>query len=144
MTDFADLYRLSDMARERIIELSPAEARQRVAEGAQLIDVRDDMELLRNPPLASAIHLTRGRLEYLITDAVTDKHEVLIIYCAGGHRGALATASLIDLGYTQVYNLRGGLRAWRESAGQVWTLSPLLARDEAENSEPFQIAGYAD
>jgi rhodanese-related sulfurtransferase len=140
MPDFADLHRLADKARERIGELSPAEACHLVAEGAQLIDVRDDVELLRNPPLAGAIHLTRGRLEYLITDAVSGKDEVLIIYCAGGHRGALATASLRDLGYTQVYNLRGGLHAWRDNAGQVWTPSPLIARDDADIADVFHFA----
>lgn len=125
MTDFSDLHRLAALARQRIAEISPEEARLKVAEGAQLIDVRDDIELLRNPPLAGAIHLTRGRLEYLITDAVSGKDDMLVIYCAGGHRGALATASLLDLGYTNVFNLGGGLHAWRDSAGQHWMPSPL-------------------
>lgn len=127
MPDYSDLHRLSALARQRICEISPQQARLKVGQGAQLIDVRDDIELLRNPPLAGAIHLTRGRLEYLITDAVADKAETLVIYCAGGHRGALATASLLDLGYTDVYNIRGGLHAWRDAAGQFWTPSPLVA-----------------
>lgn len=131
MPDFSDLHRLAERARKRIAEVSPAEARQKIAQGAQLIDVRDDIELLRNPPLAGAIHLTRGRLEYLITDAVGSKDEALVIYCAGGHRGALATASLLDLGYTNVFNLRGGLHAWRDSAGQLWMPSPLSAGETA-------------
>lgn len=101
------------------------------AQGALLIDVRDDLELLRNPPLAGAIHMNRGRLEYLITDAVSSKDEVLIVYCAGGHRGALATASLQDIGYTRVFNVRGGLHAWRDEAGQVWVRSPLDNRVES-------------
>lgn len=125
MPDFSDLHRLAALARQRIVEISPEEARLKIAHGAQLIDVRDDIELLRNPPLAGAIHLTRGRLEYLITDAVAGKDEMLVIYCAGGHRGALATASLFDLGYTNIFNLRGGLHAWRDRAGQVWMPSPL-------------------
>lgn len=136
MIDFSDLYRLSAMARQRIVEITPADARRKLAEGAQLIDVRDDSELLRNPPLAGAVHLTRGRLEYLITDVVTDKNEVLVIYCAGGHRGALATASLLDLGYTNVFNLKGGLHAWRDNAGQRWMPSPL-------GSAEAGLAGYA-
>ena len=120
MPDFADLHRLAAKARLRIREISPDEARRKLAQGAQLIDVRDDSELLRNPPLAGALHLSRGQLEYTITDVVAWKHEPLVIYCAGGHRGALATASLQDIGYTQVFNVRGGLRAWREGAGQAW------------------------
>jgi len=134
MPDFSDLHRLAALARRRIIEVTPEEARQKIADGVQLIDVRDDIELLRNPPLAGAIHLTRGRLEYLITDAVGSKDDMLLIYCAGGHRGALATATLLDLGYTNVYNLKGGLHAWRDSAGQIWMPSPLSFTGAAASS----------
>jgi phage shock protein E len=120
MTNYSDIHRLARRARRQIEELSPNEARAKVAEGALLIDVRDEAELLRNPPLAGALHLSRGRLEYLITDAVTSKDDPLVIYCAGGNRGALASASLKSLGYANVWNVRGGLHAWRESAGQRW------------------------
>lgn len=124
MTDFSDLHQLAHRARSHIAELSPVEARCKVAEGALLIDVRDAEELMWNQPLAGAVHLSRGRLEYLITDAVSSKDEPLVIYCAGGHRSVLAAASLRDLGYSHVYTIRGGLHAWRRNAGQSWFHSP--------------------
>lgn len=120
MPDFSDLHRLAAVARQRIAEILPAEARQLVARGAVLIDVRDDLELLRNPPLAGAVHANRGGLEYLITDAVSGKDDPLILYCSTGHRGALATATLLDIGYRRVWNLKGGLHAWRDDVGQAW------------------------
>ncbi|MBB4858928.1 rhodanese-related sulfurtransferase [Novosphingobium chloroacetimidivorans] len=120
MPDYHDLHELADRARRRIREISPGEARAKLAEGALLIDVRDEDELLRNPPLGGALHLSRGRLEYLITDAVDSKDDPLVIYCAGGNRGALATWSLQSLGYTRVFNVRGGLHAWREDIGEPW------------------------
>lgn len=123
MPNFSDLHRAARQARQQITELSPADARALLARGALLIDVRDEEELLRNPPLGGALHLSRGRLEYLITDAVTSKHDPLVLYCGGGNRGALAVLSLQNLGYTQVFNLRGGLHAWRKSTGQQWTPS---------------------
>lgn len=124
MPDYSDIHQLARYARSQIEELYPDEARDKVAQGALLIDVRDDEELIRNPPLAGALHLSRGRLEYLITDAVSSKHDPLVIYCAGGNRGALAAASLRSLGYSRVYNVRGGLHAWREGAGQRWFSPP--------------------
>ena len=120
MPSFNDLHHLARQARRRISEISPEEARVKVAHGALLIDVRDEEELLRNPPLGGALHLSRGRLEYLITDAVSSKHDPLVLYCGGGNRGALAVASLQSLGYTKVFNVRGGLHAWREDSGQAW------------------------
>jgi len=120
MTNFSDIHRAARQARRQIAELSPADARAKVAQGALLIDVRDEEELLRNPPLGGALHLSRGRLEYLITDAVSSKHDPIVLYCAGGNRGALAALSLQNLGYTQVFNVSGGLHAWRNSTGQRW------------------------
>jgi rhodanese-related sulfurtransferase len=36
----------------------------------------------------------------------------VVIYCASGHRGALALAALRMLGWTDVRNLNGGINAW--------------------------------
>lgn len=45
----------------------------------------------------------------------------LIIYGADGRSGlaAAATKKLISLGYSNVYELRGGLARWREEGGEV-------------------------
>lgn len=44
-----------------------------------------------------------------------DKEQVIIVYCASGMRSANAAQKLIDLGYTKVYNLDGGLINWGAS-----------------------------
>lgn len=41
-----------------------------------------------------------------------EKEQVIIVYCASGIRSATAAEELIDLGYTNVYNLDGGLINW--------------------------------
>ena len=41
-----------------------------------------------------------------------DKDTVIIVYCASGMRSSNAAKTLIDLGYTNVYNLDGGLINW--------------------------------
>ena len=41
-----------------------------------------------------------------------DKDTVIILYCASGTRSAQAAQTLVDLGYTNVYNLDGGLINW--------------------------------
>jgi len=120
MVDYRDIRTLAARARQRIVEITPSQARQQVAQGALLVDVRDESELMRNPPILGALHLSRGQLEYLITDAVESKHETIVLYCGGGNRGTLAAASLRDLGYSSVFNVRGGLRAWYEAEGRPW------------------------
>ncbi len=120
MPDYNDIKRLADRVRPHIVELTPGEVRCRMMLGSLLIDVRDSEELLRNPPIAGALHFTRGRLEYLICDAVSSKDTPLILYCSRGNRSVLAAASLQALDYRNIFVLRGGLHAWRTQAGIPW------------------------
>ena len=48
-----------------------------------------------------------------IIDSVDyDKNATIIVYCASGMRSASAAKTLINMGYTNVYNLDGGLINW--------------------------------
>jgi phage shock protein E len=41
------------------------------------------------------------------------------VYCRSGHESAIAAQSLVDLGYTNIDNLDGGMTAWTASGGQL-------------------------
>jgi rhodanese-related sulfurtransferase len=53
----------------------------------------------------------------LAADAKTRVKEVSVIvcYCGGGNRSALVADSLQNIGYTNVFSLEGGFRAWKEA-----------------------------
>ncbi|GAA4338201.1 rhodanese-like domain-containing protein [Pigmentiphaga soli] len=112
-----DYQQLVAAARSRIDEITPEQARERAAQGAQLVDIRDPDEVAANPSISGSVHISRGRLESRIAEAVPDKDTPVVLYCAGGGRGALATDTLRQLGYTKVANLAGGLRGWRDAFG---------------------------
>lgn len=120
MTDYSDFLRLVEAARPGVTEIDPDELRARTSTGAVLIDVREDVELRRNPPLARAVHLPRGQIEYAVGDAVADKDTAVVVICALGMRSVLAATTLQAMGYRDVAVLRGGLRALRKAAGQPW------------------------
>jgi rhodanese-related sulfurtransferase len=42
-----------------------------------------------------------------------DKDQPVYLYCRSGSMGDSAAQSLVDLGYTHVFNLEGGYIAWR-------------------------------
>jgi rhodanese-related sulfurtransferase len=121
MVDYSDFLRLVEAARPGVEEITPGELRARVAAGAVLIDVREEGELRRNPPLARAVHLPRGQIEYSLGDAVADKQTPIVLYCAHGMRSVLAAATLQGLGYRDVAVLHKGLHALRLEAGQPWS-----------------------
>ncbi len=101
-------------AKTRIREISVEETQERMKEGAALIDVREDNEW-DGAHAADAKHMGRGIIERDIVHAFPDKDTELILYCGGGFRSALATDMLQKLGYTNVWSMAGGWKAWKES-----------------------------
>lgn len=109
-----------DDAKSRVREISVADTRQRMRANrdAKLIDVREDKEW-DAAHAAGAVHLGKGIIERDIETAVPDKDTELILYCGGGYRSALAGDSLQRMGYTNVFSMAGGWRAWQEAGGEI-------------------------
>jgi rhodanese-related sulfurtransferase len=110
--------KLVDDARSRVREVGVEQTLERVAQGARLIDVREDNEWQRGHA-AGAEHMGRGVIERDIETAVPEHSAELILYCGGGYRSALAADNLRRMGYTNVYSLAGGWKAWNDAGAPV-------------------------
>ncbi len=100
-----------------IREISIEETKARVADGANgpvLIDVRERDEYEQGF-IPRAQWIPRGFLELKIEDAVPERDQEVILYCAGGVRSALAAKALQDMGYRKVSSMAGGFRAWKNA-----------------------------
>lgn len=108
--------RLVEDAKTRVREIGVEETLERVSEGAgaRLLDVREDREWEAGRA-RGAEHMGRGVIERDIETAVPDKAAELILYCGGGYRSALAADNLRRMGYTNVYSLAGGWKAWKDA-----------------------------
>ena len=42
-----------------------------------------------------------------------------VLFCAGGWRSALSTATLQDMGLAKVCHIDGGFKAWKEGGGGI-------------------------
>ena len=120
MQHSAGFLQLVTDAKTRIRELDVTEAREHLKANpqARLIDVREDNEWQAGHA-AGASHMGRGIIERDIEVAVPDKGAELILYCGGGYRSALACDNLQRIGYTNVYSMDGGWKAWKESGAPV-------------------------
>lgn len=124
---------LLDHVRNQIREIDVTSAQQRLAGDAgtahpALVDVREADEVEQGI-IPGAVHIPRGFLELRVEDAVPDKSQPVIVYCAGGTRSALAAKSLQDLGYTDVVSLAGGFNGWK-GAGAPWVQPLTLTADQ--------------
>ena len=76
-----------------------------------LIDVREDREWIEGF-IKGATHLGKGIIERDISSVVTNKDELIVLYCQGGFRSALAGESIKKMGYKHVRSMSGGFSEW--------------------------------
>ncbi len=105
-------------AKSRVSEISVKETLERITQDAILIDVREDNEFAAGHAKDS-IHLGRGIIERDIVEKYPDKETELILYCGGGFRSALAGDMLQKMGYTNVWSMAGGWKAWKDAEAPI-------------------------
>ncbi len=93
--------------------ITPEQAQELIAQGAQVIDVRQPDEWMRGHiPEAELVPLDGI---YLFGKAIADypKDRNLILVCEMGQRSVVASEIALVAGFKNVYNLVGGMSAWR-------------------------------
>src|SRR5690625_3796105 len=95
-----------------IKEISPAEARLRIAQGARLIDVREDHE--RAAGMAEgALGVSRVALESAPGEHIPAPADEVILICRSGQRSLAAAQVLAGQGYANVASVAGGTERWQ-------------------------------
>ncbi|HET9107957.1 MAG TPA: rhodanese-like domain-containing protein [Steroidobacteraceae bacterium] len=75
-----------------------------------MLDVRDDSEWDEGH-ISGALHAYVGDLEEHLP--AVDRQQKLIVCCSVGHRAAIAVSILRAAGFSNVYNMLGGMKAWQ-------------------------------
>ena len=91
-----------------------------------LIDIRDIRELWRDGTVKNSFHIPRGMLEFWLDpqssyykDYKINNSKKLVLYCALGHRSALATKTLIEMGFKNVAEIEGGFEAIKKANFEI-------------------------
>ena len=105
--------------RSHIMEITTADAKAVLAQGSTLfVDVRSGEEWAAGH-LPGAKHLDRGKLEFMVEQTIQNKATPIVVYCKTDGRGALATRTLTEMGYSNVRNMAGGFVAWQKAGYEV-------------------------
>ena len=82
----------------------------------QLVDVRTPGEY-GNEHLANSANIDFHSSDFAKKIATLDKKKPVFVYCLGGGRSGAAAEQMKKMGFTEVYNMDGGIMKWR-SAGK--------------------------
>tara|TARA_Y100000992_G_C21234095_1_gene477041 strand:- start:47 stop:445 length:399 start_codon:yes stop_codon:yes gene_type:complete len=118
---------LVEEAQKSIETLTPEEVKKLTEKKEiTLVDVRDIRELWKEGTIENAMHIPRGMLEFWLdpestyyqTNKIQDVKK-MVLFCALGWRSALATKSLVDMGFKNVAHVSGGFDALKKSGLKV-------------------------
>lgn len=98
-----------------IREIGALEATQLInRRDALMLDLRDTKDY-QSGRIPNAMHLPQGELASRGRELEKLTTRPVIAYCDRGQRSRTAAKVLTQLGFAEVYTLRGGLRAWSEA-----------------------------
>jgi rhodanese-related sulfurtransferase len=118
---------LVEEAQKSIETLNTAEVKKlEEKQEITLIDVRDIRELWKEGTIENSKHIPRGMLEFWLdpnstyykANKIKDTKKI-VLFCALGWRSALATKSLVDMGFKNVAHVNGGFDALKKNGFKV-------------------------
>ena len=81
---------------------------------AIVLDVREEKEF-KAGHLLNAKLIPLGKLKERIGELEKYKDKHVLVVCRSGNRSGMACATMNKLGFTQAYNLAGGVLAWQKA-----------------------------
>lgn len=92
-----------------------------IDEFADIVQNRPDNYQIINVhiPYAGEVENTDANIAYndldALTSAIPSKDTPVILYCRSGNMSEQASRALVEQGYTQVWDVPGGMAAWQSS-----------------------------
>ena len=105
------------------VSVDDFEKKKSTISNVQLIDVRTPEEFA-DGHLENALNIDINGDSFDADVAKMDKTRPVLVYCRSGGRSSSAAEKLKDKGFKEVYDLSGGITAWKGAGKAVTTVSP--------------------
>ena len=94
------------------VNITAEEAKQIMdsEEGYRILDVRTQEEYDQGH-IPGAIVISHEEIKEKAEEVLTDKDQLILVYCRSGRRSKLAAEALVELGYTNIKEF-GGIMDW--------------------------------
>ena len=86
--------------------------------GVIVLDVRTPEEF-KTGHLVNAININLEGSDFASEVSKLDKNSTVAVYCRSGNRSGVATKQMAELGFTDMYDMQGGIVEWQAAGGQV-------------------------
>lgn len=103
---------MASTPQEPFQRITAEQAKQLIDEGVRLIDVREPRELVQDGTLANSELIPMNTL--LSNPQAHLKDDNVLFYCKVGARSAIACEMAAAIGLKKLYNLEGGIEAWKK------------------------------
>ena len=124
MSNFKTMKDFVIAAKSQIEEVEITEVEALIADGYQVLDVREADEFSAGT-IKGAINVPRGILEAAADleikkrEELQDRDKKWLLFCASSARSAMATDILQQMGFKKVKNINGGMNAWKDAEMKV-------------------------
>lgn len=102
---------------DAITVLTPTEFKEKLV-NQTIIDIRTPEEFSEGH-IAGAININYFDSNFMDQIAKYDKNQPLFIYCRSGNRTTSASKKIADYGFTQIYDLEGGILYWMKNNNET-------------------------
>ncbi len=94
------------------------------AQLAEMLNSKDFFLVNVHTPYAGEIRATDAFIPYdrtaqLLAQYPADRHAKIVVYCRSGRMSAIAATELVKAGYTNIWNLEGGMSAWEQAGFEL-------------------------
>jgi len=107
----------------KVIDVGAFEKQLKSYKQVVLVDFRTDVEVAQGV-IQGAIQIDYRSQDFKKKLEQLDKSKTYMVYCAVGGRSGRAASLMNEIGFKEVYDLKGGMTAWKAEGKKVSQLKP--------------------